>query len=101
MPFLTYKNSEIKIKKSISIEPTLDIGNQRKAEKPGLQKHKFIHNFPRAQLLVSANERGTCNRQPIQWLPCHTVVFQKHVSELFNTQENVVYTGVSVITENT
>lgn len=25
--------------------------------------------------------------------------FQKHVSELFNTQENVVYTGVSVITE--
>jgi hypothetical protein len=25
--------------------------------------------------------------------------FQRHVSELFNTQENVVYTGVSVITE--
>lgn len=25
--------------------------------------------------------------------------FQKHVSELFNTQENVVYTRVSVVTE--
>jgi hypothetical protein len=58
MPFLTYKNSDVKIKKSISIEPTQISGINARPRNQAYKNTSSFIIFPRAQLLVSCSRKG-------------------------------------------